>query len=105
MVILKSCFPLQHHAGQIIDEVLSYWINNENNSKESEEKISDKELNNLFIANKDLMGEIYDDVWNNCPADSEWIKDWNQVCIKAGNKNNSSYGNCIELLEALNVHL
>lgn len=105
MVIIKSCFPVQIQAGQIIDEILSYWINNKDNSKHTEEKISDEELSNLYTANRGLMMEIYDDVWNNCPPDSEWIKDWNQACIKACNKNNSPYENCIELLDALNVHL
>lgn len=104
MVIIKSCFPIQNQAEQVIDEILSYW-NKHNNSKKTEEEINDKELNNLYTANRGLMVEIYNDVWNNCPTDSQWINDWNKTCIKACNKSNSSSENCIELFDALNVHL
>lgn len=104
MVIIKSCLPVQNQADGAIDEILSYW-DTKNNSKNAEEEINYEELNNLYTANRGQMVEIYNDVWINCPDDSEWIKDWTQVCMKACNKNNFPTQNCIELIDALNIHL
>lgn len=105
MTIVKSCFPAQNQARQAIEEILSYWANSENSSKSPEGEINDEDLNHLYTANKELMTGIYDDVWNNASNDSPWIKDWNRLCIKACNKKNSPVQNCIELIDALNVHL
>ena len=105
MIIVKSCFPLQSKAEKAINEILSYWINDINNSKNGEAEINNDELDNLYRANTDLMTGIYDDVWNNASNDSPWIEEWNHLCIKACNKKKSPTQNCIELISALNVHL
>ena len=108
MMAIKSCFPMQYQAKVVMDEIFIYWMNNyshESYLHEKEEAVNEEELNDLYVDNRELLEEIYDDVCNNRSSDFQWLVDWGSICKNAFDKSNSSLQNCIELSDRLNAHL
>lgn len=97
MMLLKNCFRENEKAQLAINTILNLPIS---------QKIDKQEAELLFINNRGLLIDIYNDVWGKAYSeDLEWLEAGEQIFGERVQEDRYSFQNFIEFTKIFNSHL